>query len=206
MTTIEQILKRSRVMPIITLHEVEHAVPVARAILGGGLSLAEITLRTPIALEAIKAIRSEVPELTLGAGTVLNARDLDKAAHAGAAFAISPGTSKALLSTAKSGPIPFLLGVATPSEIMEALEAGFDCLKFFPASALGGPDALIALGGPFPSVRFCPTGGIKATSVGSYLALKNVVCVGGSWITPPDVLARGDWGEVERLAREASTI
>lgn len=206
MTTIDQILTLSRVMPIITLHELDHAVPVARAIVRGGLKLAEITLRTPVALEAITAIRAEVPELTLGAGTVLNARDLDTAARAGAAFAISPGTSKALLATANAGPIPFLLGVATPSEIMEAREAGFDCLKFFPASTLGGADALIALAGPFSAVRFCPTGGITAASAASYLALTNVVCVGGSWITPANVLARGDWAEVERLAREASAL
>ena len=206
MTPIDQILKRSRVMPIITLHELDHAVPAARAIVRGGLKVAEITLRTPVALEAIKTIRAEVPELTLGAGTVLNARDLDNAARAGAVFAISPGTSKALLATAKSGPIPFLLGVATSSEIMEAREAGFDCLKFFPASTLGGADALTALAGPFAAVRFCPTGGITPASAASYLSLKNVVCVGGSWITPANVLARGDWAEVERLAREASAL
>lgn len=193
-------------MPIITLRDAAHAVPVAQAIVRGGLKLAEVTLRTPVALDAIKAIRAAVPELTLGAGTVLNARDLDNAARAGAAFAISPGTSKALLTAAKAGPIPFLLGVATPSEIMEALEAGFDHLKLFPANTLGGIDALTALAGPFPGVRFCPTGGINAATVQRYLALSNVVCVGGSWITPATVLARGDWNEVERLSREAAQL
>jgi len=193
-------------MPIITVHEAAHAAPLARALAAGGIRVAEVTLRTPAALEAIRIMRREAPELLLGAGTVLNGRDLENAAEAGATFAISPGLSPSLIAAAKSGPIPFLLGVATASEIMLALEAGFDHLKFFPASQLGGPEALSAFAGPFAKVKFCPTGGISAASAPKYLALPNVLCVGGSWITPPAVLARGDWSEVERLAREASAI
>lgn len=206
MNAIASILAPAAVMPIITVHEAAHAAPLARALTGGGVRVAEVTLRTPAALEAIRVMRREAPDLVLGAGTVLNARDLENAAAAGAAFAISPGLSPALIAAAKAGPIPFLLGVATASEIMLALEAGFDHLKFFPASQLGGPEALGAFAGPFAKVRFCPTGGITAATAAKYLALPNVLCVGGSWITPAAVLARGDWGEVERLAREAAAI
>ena len=206
MNPIGPILKRSPVMPIITLHSVAHAVPLARALFDGGIRTAEVTLRTPVALDAIRAIRAEVPELVLGAGTVLNARDLENAARAGAAFAISPGSTPSLIAAAKAGPIPFLLGVATASEIMVALEAGFDHLKLFPATQLGGPDAIAAFAGPFPTVRFCPTGGINLVSATRYLALTNVVCVGGSWITPAAALARSDWSEIERLAREATAL
>ena len=200
------ILKVSPVMPIVTLTELEQAVPLARALARGGLRMFEVTLRTPVALEAIRAIAAEVPEILLGAGTVLNGRDLDNAARAGAKFAITPGITPALLAAAKDGPIPCLPGVGTASDIMLALEAGFDHLKFFPASQFGGIDALKAFAGPFARVRFCPTGGITAESAPRYLALANVDCVGGSWLTPATAVSAGDWGTVERLARHAASL
>ena len=202
---IASILNASPVISIVTVTEIGHAVPLARALLRGGIRAVEITLRTAVAVDAIRAIASEVPDILLGAGTVLNARDLENAARAGAAFAISPGMTPALLSAAKNGPIPFLPGVATPSEIMLALESGFDHLKFFPASVFGGVDGLKAFAGPFPNVRFCPTGGITVESAPRYLALSNVLCVGGSWLTPASALASGDWAQIERLAHQAAT-
>ncbi len=202
---IASIMTAAPVISIVTVTEVGQAVPLARALLRGGIRVAEITLRTPAAIDAIRAIAAEVPEILIGAGTVLNARDLESAARAGATFAISPGLTPALLSAAKNGPIPFLPGVATPSEIALALESGFDHLKFFPANVFGGVDALKAFAGPFPNVRFCPTGGITIESASRYLALSNVLCVGGSWLTPASALASGDWAQIERLAHEASS-
>jgi 2-dehydro-3-deoxyphosphogluconate aldolase / (4S)-4-hydroxy-2-oxoglutarate aldolase len=198
-------LSASPVIPVVTLADVAHAVPLARALVRGGIRIVEITLRTPVALDAIRAIASEVPEILLGAGTVLGARDLENAARAGAAFAISPGATPALLAAAKDGPIPFLPGVATPSEIMSALEFGFDHLKVFPASVFGGVEALKALSGPFPGVRICPTGGITIESAPRYLALANVCCVGGSWLTPAAALASGNWAQIEQLAHQAAS-
>jgi 2-dehydro-3-deoxyphosphogluconate aldolase/(4S)-4-hydroxy-2-oxoglutarate aldolase len=201
--SIADILALSRVLPIVTLSESRHAVPLARALVRGGVGVAEVTLRTPAACDAIRAIAAEVPEIVIGAGTVLNGKDLDAAAKAGATFAISPGIVPDLLGAAREGPIPFLPGVATASEIMLAVQAGFSHLKFFPAKVFAGPDALTAFAGPFPSVRFCPTGGINLESAPRYLALPNVVCVGGSWLTPASVIAREDWAAIERLARDA---
>jgi 2-dehydro-3-deoxyphosphogluconate aldolase/(4S)-4-hydroxy-2-oxoglutarate aldolase len=203
--SIADILALSPVMPIVTLSDRRHAVPLARALARGGVRVAEITLRTPAALDAIRAVAAEVPEIILGAGTVLSATDLDAAAKAGAKFAISPGIGPALLSAARGGPIPFLPGVATPSEIMLALQAGFDHQKFFPANLFGGSDALKAFSGPFPAVRFCPTGGVTLESAARYLALSNVVCVGGSWLTPASAIAAEDWNTIESLARDATS-
>jgi 2-dehydro-3-deoxyphosphogluconate aldolase/(4S)-4-hydroxy-2-oxoglutarate aldolase len=200
---IDGFLRISPVIPVVTIMDAGQAVPLARALVRGGVRVIEITLRTPVALDAIRAVASEVPEISLGAGTVLGARDLENAARAGAAFAISPGATPALLSAAKDGPIPFLPGVATPSDIMAALEFGFDHLKVFPASVFGGVESLNALRGPFPGVRFCPTGGITIESAPRFLALANVRCVGGSWLTPPSALALGDWALIEQLARQA---
>jgi len=197
------IVAASPVIPVVTISDAAHAVPLAKALVRGGIRVVEVTLRTAAALKAIEAIAKDVPEMLLGVGTVLKASDLDDAARAGAAFAISPGSNPALLAAARGGPLPFLPGVATPSEIMQAVEAGFDHLKFFPAAVFGGTDALKAFAGPFPSLRFCPTGGISADNAERYLALPNVVCVGGSWLTPAAAVAAGDWAHVERLAREA---
>ena len=193
----------SPVIPVVTVTDAGQAVPLARALVRGGIRVIEVTLRTPVALDAIRAIASHVPEILLGAGTVLGARDLENAARAGAAFAISPGATPAVLLAAKSGPIPFLPGVATPSDIMLALEFGFDHLKVFPSSVFGGVEALNALRGPFPGIRLCPTGGITIESAPRFLALANVCCVGGSWLTPPSALASNDWAQIEQLARQA---
>jgi 2-dehydro-3-deoxyphosphogluconate aldolase/(4S)-4-hydroxy-2-oxoglutarate aldolase len=201
--SIASILAATPVIAVVTVGDVQHAVPLARALARGGVRVMEVPLRTSAALDAIKAIAVEVPEILLGVGTVLKPVDFDQAARAGATFAISPGATPALLQAAKSATIPFLPGVATPSDIMQALDAGFDHLKFFPASVFGGTEALKAFAGPFPSVRFCPTGGISADTAARYLALPNVVCVGGSWLTPSSAIAAGDWAQVERLAREA---
>jgi 2-dehydro-3-deoxyphosphogluconate aldolase/(4S)-4-hydroxy-2-oxoglutarate aldolase len=201
--SLPSILAASPVVAVVTVSDVQHAVPVAKALARGGVRVMEVPLRTAAALDAIKAIAAEVPEILLGVGTVLKPGDFEQAARAGATFAISPGATPALLAAARNAPIPFLPGVSTPSEIMLAVDTGFDHLKFFPASVFGGTEALKALAGPFPSVRFCPTGGITADTAARYLALPNVVCVGGSWLTPQTAVAAGDWAQVERLAREA---
>jgi 2-dehydro-3-deoxyphosphogluconate aldolase/(4S)-4-hydroxy-2-oxoglutarate aldolase len=197
------ILAASPVIPVVTISDVAHAVPLAKALVRGGVRVVEVTLRTPAALRAIEAIASGAPDILLGAGTVVTDAHLRDAEQAGAAFAISPGSTPALLAAAQSAKIPFLPGVATPSEIMRAIEAGYDHLKFFPAAVFGGTDALKAFSGPFPTLRFCPTGGISAENAMRYLALPNVVCVGGSWLTPAAAVAAGNWAEIERLARDA---
>jgi 2-dehydro-3-deoxyphosphogluconate aldolase / (4S)-4-hydroxy-2-oxoglutarate aldolase len=197
------ILAASPVIPVVTISDVAHAVPLAKALVRGGVRVVEVTLRTPAALKAIEAIASGAPDILLGAGTVVTDAHLRDAEQAGAAFAISPGSTPALLAAAQSAKIPFLPGVATPSEIMRAIEAGYDHLKFFPAAVFGGTDALKAFSGPFPTLRFCPTGGISAENAMRYLALPNVVCVGGSWLTPAAAVAAGNWAEIERLARDA---
>jgi 2-dehydro-3-deoxyphosphogluconate aldolase / (4S)-4-hydroxy-2-oxoglutarate aldolase len=205
-TSMASILKSAPVIPIVTVTEVAQAVPLARALMRGGVRAVEITLRTAAAIDAIRAVASEVPEIMLGVGTVLNGRDLESAVRAGAKFALSPGITPALLAAAKDGPVPFLPGVATPSEVALALEYGFDCLKFFPAEAFGGVNALKAFAGPFPSARFCPTGGVSFENAPRYLALPNVVGIGGSWLTPPAAVAAGDWTAIEKLASAAANL
>jgi 2-dehydro-3-deoxyphosphogluconate aldolase / (4S)-4-hydroxy-2-oxoglutarate aldolase len=201
---IERILRLSPVMPVVTIEEAALAPGLARALVRGGIRLIEITLRTPAALAAIEAIARQVPEIAVGAGTVLSADDLRAAASAGATFAISPGTTPGLLSTAASVPISYLPSVATPSELMLGLACGYHCFKFFPAGAAGGTAMLKALAGPFPQARFCPTGGITQDSVKSYLDLPNVLCAGGSWLSPADALAARDWKRIEALASRAA--
>ena len=201
---IERILRLSPVMPVVVIEEAELAPDLARALVRGGIRTVEITLRTPAALAAIEAIARHVPEIAVGAGTVLAAEDLRAAARAGATFAISPGATPALLSTAASVPIPYLPAVATASELMAGLAAGYQCFKFFPASPAGGIAMLKAFAGPFPQARFCPTGGITQESVGSYLDLPNVLCAGGSWLSPADALAARDWKRIETLASRAA--
>lgn len=204
--SIESILRLSPVLTVVTLHDVDRAVDVAHALLAGGLRTVEITLRTPAALAAIEAIARAVPEIRVGAGTVLSAQDLRSVIQAGASFAISPGATPELLAAGADAPIPYLPAVATPSEIMAALAAGYRCLKFFPVSALGGVPMLQALAGPFPQVRFSPSGGITPETAGAYLALPNVICIGASWITPADALAQRDWARIESLARAAAGL
>ena len=203
---IRSVLAASPVMPVIVLEEVAHAVPLARALVAGGIRVLEVTLRTPVALDCMRAIAAEVPEALLGAGTVLSAADLDAAAKAGAVFAISPGASPALLQAARTSPIPFLPAVMTPSDVITAMDAGFDTFKLFPAAQAGGMAMLKALGGPFPQARFCPTGGIDAASAPAFLALPNVACVGGSWLCPAELVRAGDWDAITALARAAAAL
>jgi 2-dehydro-3-deoxyphosphogluconate aldolase/(4S)-4-hydroxy-2-oxoglutarate aldolase len=194
------------VVPVITIARLEDAVPLARALADNGLPVLEVTLRTACALEAIALIARELPAACVGAGTVLNARDLDAVAQAGARFAISPGATDALYRDAASCGIPLIPGIATASELMRGLEHGWQRFKFFPAESSGGVAALKGFAGPFAQVRFCPTGGIDAAKAPSYLALPNVACVGGSWMLPADALAAGDWKRIGSLAREAAAL
>ena len=194
------------VLPVVVVDRLADAVPLARALVAGGLPAIELTLRTPVALDAIRAIAGEVPGILVGAGTVVTPGQAELARDAGAQFLVSPGATPALLSAMADTGLPFLPGTATVSEILAVLEAGFTEMKFFPAEASGGAAFLRAVGAPVPAARFCPTGGITAGSAVSYLALPNVGCVGGSWLTPADAVGRGDWALVERLAREAAGV
>lgn len=194
------------VMPVVVIDDLEHAVPLARALVAGGLPAIELTLRTPVALDAIRAIASEVPEILIGAGTVTTLAQARESADAGAQFLVSPGTTGPLLRAMQDTGLPFLPGTATVSEVLAALEVGCTEMKFFPAAASGGTAFLKAVGSPVPAARFCPTGGITLGSAPSYLALANVGCVGGSWITPADALAAGDWDRVTRLAAQAASL
>jgi 2-dehydro-3-deoxyphosphogluconate aldolase / (4S)-4-hydroxy-2-oxoglutarate aldolase len=200
---LEELLRASPVIPVVTLEDADVAADVARALARGGIRSLEITLRTPSALRAIEAIARKVPEVRVGAGTVRTLADLRSAADVGAAFAVSPGATAALLTAAREADIPYLPAVATASELMLAMEAGYRCFKFFPAAQAGGPALLRALGAPFPEARFCPTGGITPRTMRSYLELPNVLSIGGSWITPPAALAQRNWKRIETLARAA---
>jgi 2-dehydro-3-deoxyphosphogluconate aldolase/(4S)-4-hydroxy-2-oxoglutarate aldolase len=203
---IDQILARAPVVPVLSISRVEDAVPLARALVAGGLPVLEITLRTEAAIGAIRAIHEEVPEASVGAGTVLNARHLSAVEAAGAGFAISPGATDALYSAASDARIPLLPGIATASELMHGLELGYERFKFFPAESSGGVATLKSFAGPFAQAKFCPTGGIDVTKAPVYLALSNVITVGGSWMVPADALAAGDWSRIEKLAREAAGL
>jgi len=194
------------VIPVLTIDRAADAVPLARALVAGGLKVLEITLRTPVAIEAIALIAREVPEAVTGAGTVLNPTDWARAAAAGARFIVSPGLTQSLIDVAANSPLAFLPGVATAGELMRGLDAGLTSFKFFPAETSGGAPALKALHGPFADVRFCPTGGITAKSAPDYLALPNVVCVGGGWVAPPDAIAAGDWERITDLADAAAGL
>ncbi len=194
------------VMPVVVIDDAASAVPLAKALADGGLGGIEVTLRTAAGVDAIAAIAKAMPEFVVGAGTVLNAEQMKAVADAGAQFAVSPGLSSGLVKAAQSAGVPLLPGVLTPSEVIMALDAGLDTLKFFPASIGGGVPALRAFGGPFGDVRFCPTGGISATSAADYLALKNVMCVGGSSIADATAIRDGDWGPITTRAREAAAL
>ncbi|MCI5145866.1 MAG: keto-hydroxyglutarate-aldolase/keto-deoxy-phosphogluconate aldolase [Candidatus Electrothrix sp. AR3] len=197
------IFNMSPVIPVIVINKVEHAVPLAKALLAGGIKILEITLRSDAALGSIRRISDEVPEVIVGAGTVLAPEKIKTVAEAGGRFAITPGLTPALLTAAKYATIPLIPGVSTASEVMSALERGFTELKFFPAEAAGGVQKLKSLGGPFPQITFCPTGGISAKNYRKYLELANVACVGGSWIVPPDVIDQENWDKITELAQQA---
>ena len=200
------VMRAAPVIPVIVLHDVRHAVPMARALVAGGIRMLEVTLRTPQALECMRAIAAEVPDAVVGAGTVRTSADAAAAARAGARFAVSPGFTPAVGRACRDAGLPLLPGVATGSEIMTAQEEGFSALKFFPAVQAGGKAMLKAWQGPFGDVAFCPTGGIQPGNAAEFLALKNVTCVGGSWLVPADALEQGDWSRITRLAREASAL
>ena len=201
-----QVMQDAPVIPVIVLHDLQHAVPLARALVAGGIRMLEVTLRTPQALACLEAIAREVPEAVAGAGTVRSAADVQASLNAGARFAVSPGYTQALGRACRDAGLPLLPGIATGSEIMMAQEDGYTELKFFPAMQAGGPAMLKAWGGPFFDVRFCPTGGVTPQNASEFLSLCNVACVGGSWLVPADALAKGDWARIEQLAREACQL
>lgn len=200
------LLSLSPVVPVVVVDSAEQGVSVARALVAGGVGVIELTLRTPAALDAIRAIAAEVPEITVGAGTVTTPARAAEAAAAGASFLVSPGLTPGLLAGMEDTGLPFLPGTATVSEVLTVLEAGHTEMKFFPAEASGGVTYLGALPTVVPDARFCPTGGISLASAPSYLSLANVGCVGGSWLTPPDALAAGDWERITKLAAEAAAL
>ena len=201
-----QVMQDAPVIPVIVLNDVAHAVPMARALVAGGIRMLEVTLRTPQALACMEAIARDVPQAVLGAGTLRSAADARAAASAGARFAVSPGYTAALGQACRDLRLPLLPGVATGSEVMMCQEDGLSELKFFSAMQAGGVAMLKAWGGPFTDIRFCPTGGVTAANAGQLLALSNVVCVGGSWLVPADALAQGDWARITKLANEACKL
>lgn len=196
----------SPVVPVVVVDDVEHAVPLAQALLRGGLGVVEITLRTPAGLAAIARVAAEVPGMVVGAGTVVTPAQLEAVVDVGASFVVTPGAPDALLRAALGSGLPLLAGASTLTEMMRLVEHGLTAMKFFPAEASGGRNYLAAVAGPLPELRFCPTGGITAASAPAYLALPSVPCVGGSWLTPRSVLAEGRWDVVETLAREAAAL
>ncbi|MFD9187920.1 bifunctional 4-hydroxy-2-oxoglutarate aldolase/2-dehydro-3-deoxy-phosphogluconate aldolase [Streptomyces phaeochromogenes] len=200
------VLELAPVVPVVVVDDVADAVPLARALVAGGLPAIEVTLRTPVALDAIRAIADGVPEAVVGAGTVISPDQVAQSVAAGARFLVSPGWTDVLLDAMKASGVPFLPGVSTTSEVVALLERGVSDMKFFPAQAAGGTAYLKSLAGPLPQARFCPTGGIGPAVAPEYLALPNVLCVGGSWMLPPDAIAGGDWARVESLAREAASL
>ena len=199
-----EVMNAGKVVPVLVFNKLEHALPVAEALLEGGIRVLEITLRTECALDAIKLISDKLPEAITGAGTVTNAAQLKAVEDNGAQFAISPGLTPSLLEAANNGNTALLPGIASISELMIGLDHGYDCFKFFPAEANGGVKSLKAIGGPFPNVNFCPTGGISPQNFKEYLALPNVRCVGGSWLVPNDAVEAGDWKKITELAKAAS--
>ncbi|MFE2627193.1 MULTISPECIES: bifunctional 4-hydroxy-2-oxoglutarate aldolase/2-dehydro-3-deoxy-phosphogluconate aldolase [Streptomyces] len=200
------VLDLAPVVPVVVVDDPSDAVPLARALVAGGLRAIEVTLRTPAALDAIRAVADAVPDAVVGAGTVLTPEQVTRSVEAGARFLVSPGWTDALLDAMRASGVPYLPGVSTASEVVALLERGVRELKFFPAEAAGGTAYLRSLYGPLPQVRFCPTGGIGPDSAPDYLALPNVACVGGSWMLPADAVAARDWGRVEALAREAAGL
>lgn len=200
------ILRQTPVVPVLTVGSVEQAVPLARALVEGGVTVLEVTLRTPAGLPSIHEISKAVPEAIVGAGTVRNAADYMAACEAGSRFIVTPGLTDSILEAAKSSLVPIIPGVGTVSEMMRALDHGIDCLKFFPAEALGGAAALKTYAGPFPEVSFCPTGGVGLHNIEEYYALDSVVTVGGSWLASPALIEAGDWSAITALAHETARL
>lgn len=205
-SAVKAVLARTPVVPVITIDRVEDAVPLAEALISGGIPVLEITLRTAAGLESIHQIKAAFPDASVGAGTVLNATDLANAKAAGADFIVSPGLTPDFLAAGLANGAPLLPGVATVSEIMLGLEAGLQTFKFFPAEANGGVPVLKAFAGPFGAISFCPTGGISLNNAASYLALPSVLSVGGSWLCPTSLIDKGDWSAIQQLASEAATL
>ncbi len=199
----EEVFKQGPVVPVLVVKNVDHAVLLAKALIAGGIRVLEVTLRTPVALEVIAKIAKEVPEALIGAGTVINQEQLRQVEEAGAQFALSPGMTPDLLEAGNSGGIAFIPGIATTSELMQAIDLGYTHFKFFPAEAAGGIKAIKSIGGPFPDMIFCPTGGIGPNNYRDYLALPNVRCVGGSWLVPDGAMEAGDWSRISTLAQQA---
>jgi 2-dehydro-3-deoxyphosphogluconate aldolase / (4S)-4-hydroxy-2-oxoglutarate aldolase len=197
------LFRQATVIPVLTIDRIEDAVPLARALVAGGVRVLEVTLRTPVAIEAAKAMMSEVPDAVIGIGTILTAEDLGRARALGVKFGISPGATPELLKAAAASDLPFAPGIATASELMQARAHGFDFVKFFPAEQSGGIKALRALAGPFPDTRFCPTGGIGEANAASWLAEPNVVSVGGSWLCPPADIKSGNWAGITAMCNRA---
>lgn len=205
-TTVAAHMKRGPVIPVLVIGRTEDAVPLALALLAGGIKVLEVTLRTPNALDVIRTLAKNVPSAVLAAGTVTTPEQWDAAADAGASFAVSPGLTPRLLDASRHAPIPLLPGVATASELMTAMDAGFNCFKFFPAQQAGGLGMLKAFAGPFAEALFCPTGGITVDTAPSYLQQPNVACVGGSWLAPSEAVRNGDWAAITALAQAASSL
>ena len=206
MTSIENIMQRCPVIPVMVIDNLEDALPMARALVDGGLRVLEITLRTPDAEAAIAQIKAAIPRAVVGAGTVISAANIKAAVAAGAEFLVSPGCTGALAQLALASKLPFLPGIATPTEAMNLAAMGIKHLKFFPAEAAGGSAMLQSIGAPLPTLKFCPTGGINATNASEYLALDNVLCVGGSWMLNRQAIANKDWAAIQTLAKQAAKI
>jgi 2-dehydro-3-deoxyphosphogluconate aldolase / (4S)-4-hydroxy-2-oxoglutarate aldolase len=206
MNTAADVLDLAPVVPVVALDDVTHAVPLAEALLRGGIRTIEITLRTPAGLPAIERIAAELPDMVTGAGTITQPGQAKQAADAGARYLVTPGTTDRLLDDIDASGVPYLAGASTVSEAMRLAERGATAMKFFPAEPSGGVPFLKAIAGPLPDLRFCPTGGISPQTAPNYLALPNVGCVGGSWLAPKNLLAAGDWAQIEQLAREAAAL
>tara|TARA_B100000795_G_scaffold87499_1_gene63684 strand:- start:464 stop:1096 length:633 start_codon:yes stop_codon:yes gene_type:complete len=204
--TIKDIMAISPIVPVMVINNVEHAVPLAHALVKGGLKVLEITLRTPAALESIRRIKAEVPDAIVGAGTIINIETLNKAIDAGAEFIVSPGTTDNMIDAALATGVPLLPGIANPSQAMRLLEKGITEMKFFPAEAAGGIPMLKSIGAPIPQISFCPTGGVSQKNVKEYYNLSNVACVGGSWMCAASLVDSEDWGEITRLSIEAIAL
>lgn len=200
-----EICSLAPIVPVLVIEDAQSARPLAESLVAGGLPALEVTLRTPAALDAIKAM-AEVPGGHVGAGTLITPEDVRAAKEAGATFGVSPGATDELLAACEAEDLPLLPGAATASEAMRLLARGYDMLKFFPAEASGGAPALKAIGAPLPQISFCPTGGVSPANAETYLSLSNVVCAGGSWVAPKDMVANGQWDEIEALARDASKL
>ncbi|MFP6317622.1 bifunctional 4-hydroxy-2-oxoglutarate aldolase/2-dehydro-3-deoxy-phosphogluconate aldolase [Helicobacter pylori] len=198
-----EILQISPIVPVVVIENIKDAVPLAQSLIEGGIPIIEVTLRSSCALEAIELIAKNVPKMRVGAGTILNSAQLEQAQNRGAEFLISPGLTKTLLEHAKKKGMPLIPGVSSSSEVMQALEWGYSALKFFPAEYCGGVKLLNAFNGPFKGVKFCPTGGISADNMRSYLNLENVLCVGGSWLTPKDLIQNKEWGKITEICKRA---